>query len=279
MNVLGRDYVRDFRILTSFLRVVPEFIIAGEAKCGTTSLFRRLATNKQVIPAKVKEPNNFIEYPKSLAYCRQYYPLAIVRRWREVTRGRRRVTGEASAEYFSRRAVPEVIRALLPSVKIIVLLREPAMRALSDYQMLNAGGALVEEFDDIVNLALELLGNDRYRHFVADACQVEHCALRIVWRGLYLDNLMRWVDVFGRDRICVVLYERLFGTGGEDEYVRVCRFLGIEPEKSGSFGRYKAGRYEVSSFSTSLDRLRLFYREPNERLAAYLGQPLPWNAP
>ncbi len=188
-----RDLARDFRLLTSPLRLVPDFAIVGEAKCGTTSLYRYLLQSPAVLGADRKEPKNFIDYPDSLFYCRSHYPTRAARRMRRMRLGRRVVAGEATAEYFSHPGMAERLLRLLPRIKIVVLLRNPVDRAYSDYQMLSRLGVTDLSFDEVVDRSLEWLETPALSDLVDAALRSEHFYLRFVARGLYVRTLRQLV--------------------------------------------------------------------------------------
>ena len=81
------------RFLTSPLRILPDYVIAGEAKCGTTSLYRYLLQHPSVLPADEKEPNNFRHFGASPLFCRAHFPLVTTRAWRRMRTGAVDVNG------------------------------------------------------------------------------------------------------------------------------------------------------------------------------------------
>lgn len=100
---------------------LPNFFIAGAAKCGTTAMASWLAAHPQVFMSPVKEPHHFasdMNYPE-YADPRTYECL-----FGDASEVHRAV-GEASVWYlYSREAVPNILKAL-PDSKFIVMLRNP----------------------------------------------------------------------------------------------------------------------------------------------------------
>ncbi len=275
MNLVDRDLRQDLRLVTAPLRAVPDFILVGEAKCGTTSLFRYLSSHPRIAVSDRKEPNNFIDYPGSLLRARSHYPLLPGLWLRALSAGGRILPGEASAEYFSRRRLPDTIATLLPEARILVLLRDPVRRALSDHQMLSRAGVVDEDFDALVENAIRWLSEPALLPLLEDAGEYEHSSIRIVLRGLYRRSLERWFGRFGRDRVLVVISEELF-----EDPAAVCRrvfeFLGIEPLAIGDRGVRRPGGYDPGRYADARRLLADFYAPHNRQLESLLGRSLPW---
>lgn len=276
MNFINRDWHETFRVATSPWRLEPDFIIAGEAKCGTTSLYRYVVEHPDVLPADTKEPSNFIAYPGSMARCRAHYPLKGVRWWQKNVLRRDCLTGEASAEYFSRHFVARNIARHLPDVKIIILLRDPVKRALSDWIMLQKTGVFNDSFEDIVDRSIAWLSDRDLRPILDDAGQVEHSIMRVVLRGIYVDNLRRWKKYFDDDHLRVYPSEELFrdpDAVANDLY----GYLGLDTYTLVDKEQYRKGRYDAEKYATTLRKLAAFYAPFNEELFYVLGRKLPWS--
>lgn len=275
MNILHRDWLQTYRTLTSPWRLEPDFIIAGEAKCGTTSLYRYIVAHPDIIAADRKEPNNFIAYPDSMAMCRSHYPMQAVRLWRKNVVRRDFVTGEASAEYFSRRFVAEKIATKLPGVQIIILLRDPVQRALSDWNMLSRNGILKDSFEDIVDRSIDWLSDQKLRPILDDAGQLEHSSIRIVLRGIYINNLQRWTQLFDKDHIRVYASEDLF-RNPQSVIDDIYHLLKVKPYTLPEQTQYRKGDYDTGKYIDSLRKLSHFYAAYNEELFSLIGRRLPW---
>jgi hypothetical protein len=275
MKVLGRDLAADARLLTSPIRVLPDFIIAGEAKCGTTSLYRYLQEHPDVFPADRKETRAFIDYPDSRLRCQSHFPSQFEKVYRQSFRGLRFVTGEATAEYFSRRKIPETIAKTLPNVKVIVLLRNPALRALSDFQMFKVHGLEKEDFNDVVGRSIRWLSNQEVFPWLLDAGQFEHSSIRYVVRGLYIEPVTRWQGFFTEKNLKFVVSERLFDSPRRvmDE---IYQFLGLDTHDVAEFKVSRQGQYAPREYAASIRRLADFYRPFNAQLYEIFDEDFEW---
>ena len=258
-----------WRMLTSPLRMLPDFIIPGEAKCGTSSLYHYLTQHPQVLRADVKEPNNFLEYGGSMLLCRMHYPL----RWRSW--GGPRITGEASAEYFSKHRVPGIVAAALPDVKIIILLRNPVTRAYSDHQMFFKDGREKAPFATAARLSLRWLADPDTLPLADAAGQLNHNPVRYVQRGVYLPSLLRWQGHFPADRMLILRSEDLFADP-QRVTAQAWRFLGLSEVALRDVAPRKRGTYASPVDRDTLRQLADFYRPHNEALYRHLGRDLGW---
>jgi hypothetical protein len=126
--------------------MLPNFIIIGAMKSGTTSLHRYMKMHPQIGMAEIKETNFFLE---------DTYSSKSVEWYKSQFEGDYKIYGEASpnytkAHYFA--GVPERMYNLVPEVKLIYLLRDPVERVISHYtHNLGAGReskSMVEAFRD-----------------------------------------------------------------------------------------------------------------------------------
>lgn len=169
---------------------LPTFLIIGAAKAGTTSLWKYCDEHPQVFMSRVKECNFFsrgdpeIEVPGrpprfAITTLDEYQHLF------DDVRDEIAI-GEASPEYLRSPQAPGRIEALLPGVKIVASLREPASRAYSGYLM------HVRQGRESANL------HEAFRP-----------GSRRLTAGMYFKPLKRYYDLFGRDRIHVCLFDDL----------------------------------------------------------------------
>ncbi len=273
--VINRDYKRDYRLLTSPFRIWPDFVIPGEAKCGTTTLYSHLTRHPDIYAADVKEPGNFIKYPDSGLFCKAHYPLWVRRFLREKIVLSKLLSGEASAEYFSKKDVPKKLAAMLPNIKIIILMRNPVMRAYSDYQMLKNHGLVKESFEDIVLQSINWIRDTNIEKLIDAVAELEHNPLRYVMRGIYVRSLRNWVKYYPIERIKILKSEELFEQPKEI-LAEVFKYLGVKPVEFACYDLKKRGRYDTAIGPRLAERLAKFYRPYNEELYELIGRDMRW---
>ena len=198
---------------------MPSFLIIGAQKAGTTSLYYYLDQHPQIYMSPRKEPHFFEGTSMDFnGPGRKITPVTDLREYRKLFDGvsTERAVGEASASYLYSRQSPGLIRAHIPDAKLIVVLRNPAERAYSNYlHMVRVGREPIADF----SLAL----------------REEELRIREGWgplwhygsKGFYYDQLRRYFDIFGEEQIQVHLYEDLRHSP-LDTLRRVFGFLGVE---------------------------------------------------
>ncbi|MCI5147305.1 MAG: sulfotransferase, partial [Candidatus Electrothrix sp. AR3] len=119
------DVLQTYSALTARLRPLPNFLVIGAQKSGTTSLFHYICQHPQVFENKSKEIHFFDHnYHCGANWYRSHFPLA-------GKLMRNRCLGEATPYYLCHPHAPSHIFDLLPRVKIIAILRDPVERAIS----------------------------------------------------------------------------------------------------------------------------------------------------
>ena len=225
------------RIPRSRLRraALPNLVVIGGLKCGTTSLHHYLNLHPAIHMSRPKELNFFIaELNWSLGtdwYASHFRADAPVR-------------GESSPHYTNLprfAGVAERMSSVLPDARLIYMVREPVDRALSNYLHNVAGGY--------------------ERRPIGEALADPDSAY--VHRGLYAMQLEPYLERFELDRIELVSREEL-KRDREQTMRRVFRFLGVDEEFSSpqfsreweTGGGKRSGRFRVMDRAVRLPGLR-----------------------
>jgi perosamine synthetase len=242
---------------------VPDFIIAGAPRSGTTWLYDVLNRHPAVYMANPRspEPKFFLRddlYARGLEYYRRYFERA----------GSDQVCGEKSTNYLESSQAAERIASSLPHVKLVFVLRDPVTRAWSNYLWSRMNGLETLSFADAMEKECE-----RERSYAP-----EHRYSRpfsYLSRGLYTGLLVPYVRLFGIDRILVLRFEDIISDAGTFA-AEVHRFLGVaeRPKDAISLGAVNPSenRDGLSLPLALRRRLEGFYTEPNQKLQALLGR-------
>jgi hypothetical protein len=254
------------RLATSRLRRLPDFLIIGAQKSGTTSLYHYLVAHPSIAPAKAKGVHYFEEhYGKGIRWYRSRFPVDV----------NERLTGEATPEYLFYPHVPERVARDLPAVRLIALLRNPIDRAYSHYQHERALGAETLSFPDALAAEDDRLRGELERAY-GDPEYLSHALLHHSYRsrGLYADQLRRWLGVVPRERILILGSERLFDdpAGVTDEALS---FLGLTTMQGRTFPKMNARAYQPMEGAIR-EELRRSFHEPNEDLYRLVGRRFDW---
>ena len=195
----------------------PNFFIAGVPKAGTTSLHEYLKQHPQIFMPDYKEPN--------------YFALGSgVEKWEDYltlfkNAAGKKAIGESSAAYCYCEESPAWIKSTLGDVKIIIILRNPASRAFSLY-----GWMVREGYEDAPTFA-EALERETIRlhdPVFKMNCPAFYADYFYFTTGLYFEQVSRYIETFGRDRVKIYLFEEFV-----KQPVPICqdafRFLEVDP--------------------------------------------------
>lgn len=179
---------------------LPDFLIAGEAKCGTTTLWELLGRHPRVFFPRDKELHFFSSYSDFPGHGRLQTsgldPYLLEFAYAEATQ----ICGEATPNYLFDELACERIYSVLPSVRIVVILRDPIARAWSHYWHHVRRGWERLNFDDALEAEEERLQSGDPNM---------HAKFSYVARGRYVESLQRYERTFSRGQLCVVFLEDL----------------------------------------------------------------------
>lgn len=273
--------------------LLPSFMIIGERKCGTTSLYHYLVDHPAVLPCAVKETHFFSQSTRRVRRnfdsYRAFFPsgdeaqvelqtfdldardqLVEGTVAKRVEAGRVYITGEASANVLMT-VPPRRVFGVLPELKLIVVVRDPVARAFSHHAM---------------HLRFKREGRWGFR-FVTDYRRDfarEKALAKVGFRGPYLgpgryiENLERWLDVFPPAQLRVFRTEDLAAAQTRAEVLReLCDFLELDRF---DFSSCQAPKRNVATSVARDDEtaamLRTYFEPYNTRLEALLGRSMGW---
>jgi len=196
--------------------MLPNFLICGAAKCGTTSLYEYLRSHSDIFMPLAKELDFFSnKNTMTLSeYENQFYG------WKG-----EKAVGEASPSYMACSDAPKAIAEVIPDVKLIFLLRNPIERAYSAYWYYIWLGGMNSDrtFSEIIRVK----GPDDF----------------YLEEGFYYKYIKRFREYFERDQIHCVITEELKGYPLE-EVSKCFRFLGVDDSYRPDVKKqHKAGQY------------------------------------
>lgn len=255
------------RRLDAARRPLPDFLIIGAQKAGTTSLYEYLCDHPKVTAATLKEVHYFdLGYQRGPSWYRAHF------RPRKVEG---EISGEATPYYLYHPLAPERVARDLPAAKLIVLLRDPVTRAYSHHNHERALGFEKLGFEEALKREAERLRGEEeriirepgYRSFA-------HQHHSYLARSRYADQLGRWLEHFDREQLLVLSAEDLFERPA-DVVAECQRFLGLEPVTPADLSPRNARVYRDMP-----EPLRAWLEEElaadNERLQALLEREPAW---
>ena len=260
-----RGAFRTYGRATASARALPDFLILGAQKAGTTALYAYLRWHPDITGPSFKEVSFF---DRHYAYGERWYRAHL-----PIKRGA--LVGEASPSYLFHPVAPERVQQMIPDARLIALLRDPVERAFSHYQHEVALGREELSFEDAIAREDDRMQGEVER-MVQDPTYFSHAWWNYTYvsRGLYAEQLERWYAVFPREQLLVLLTDELAAdTAGT--YARVLDFLGARTHDLDAYPRIFDRDYEDMEAATR-ERLAEHFERPNARLARLLGRDLPW---
>ncbi|MGB3561069.1 MAG: sulfotransferase domain-containing protein [Geitlerinemataceae cyanobacterium] len=179
---------------------LPEFLIIGAAKSGTTTLFEYLKRHPEISLSSIKEPNFFgmdENYAKGLDWYSSVFSSAQPHQ----------VCGEASTDYAKFPKFPKTAQRIaqtVPEVKLIYLMRNPVNRAYAYYRHLGRKFKVRETFEEhIAHTKICLESSD------------------------YMVQIENYLQFFPKESFLFLLMDDLIERP-EETLPKICRFIGVD---------------------------------------------------
>jgi intracellular sulfur oxidation DsrE/DsrF family protein len=254
---------------------LPDFVVIGGQKGGTTSLYHLLTQHPYVEPAASKELHFFdIVFELGIKWYRGCFP---VPRWED---GWRTITGEATPYYLFHPRVPERMAQVVPQARLIALLRNPIDRAYSHHHQEVTKGSETLGFEEAIEAEEARLG-DKGEEALEDEryASVGHQWFSYLSRGIYVDQLLRWSEFFRKEQMLVLKSEDFFESPKETLGL-VLDFLGLPEWEFETLEivpkRRNAGDYEQKMDPSTRRKLEEYFEPHNKRLYKFLGRDFGW---
>jgi hypothetical protein len=262
---------------------LPDFVIIGGKKCGTTYLYHLLSQHPLVELASSKELHFFNRFfDEGIEWYRRCFPPP------RLKDGRSTITGEGTPEYLSYSPAPARMAKVVPQAQLIALLRNPVDRAYSDYQMVVRKGRETRTFEEVIGVNKRRPGKGGETSDRGDGLSLDGARSKYLAKSVYVDQLLRWAEFFPREQMLVLKSEDFFESPVES-LKPVLAFLGLpdwEPEipefrgegDKDEYERIKRnkGTYEEGMDPLTRRRLEEYFEPHNRRLYDFLGTDFGW---
>ncbi len=266
MNIRRREGV--YRWATSFLRPLPNSIIIGAQKSGTTSLFYYLVQHPEIVGGQPKELHFFDEhYEEGMLWYRAHFPF----------KKSDNITIEASPSYLFLPGVPERIKLAIPKVKLIAILRNPSERAISSYFHQVRAGRESLPIMQALHIEEKRLEMDEFQANPGFYKQnMNYLNYSYKKRGLYLQQLRRYWEVFDQSQLLILTQEK-FLSEPIQTLKKVFRFLDVDTSFSDiNFLQYNVGTNKHKVPDEVYDYLDSYFAPHNKELEEQLDVNLGW---
>lgn len=247
-------------------RALPDALIIGAMKCGTSSLHGYLTQHPQVIEPLRKEVHFFdVHYARGESWYRANFGKV----------GEPGLNVDSSPYYLLHPCAPARAHALLPQAKLVVLLRDPVRRAYSHYWHERDKRRERLSFEDAIAAEPDRLGDAEQRLARGEIEQSPaHQHFSYLARGRYAVQLRRWLQLYPRASLLMLRFEDL-AADPMAALNRTLAFLDLPPLRHVRLEPRNARRYPPMSAATAA-RLREHFAADNADLEALVGQSMGW---
>ena len=269
---------RTRRGITSHLKGLPDFVIIGAAKCGTTSLYHFVAMHPAVVPAPEKELGYFtMKYRFGKQWYRSNFPTKMSKYYFYKKTGQKLLSGEATPLYIFYPAAPGRMKTILPDVKLIVILRNPVDRAYSHYHYNVIRNKETLSFEKAIELEEERCAEEKERMIrEPDFAPFHYTEYLYLARGIYADQLENWFKHYTKKQFLILATED-FRKNPQQAMDQVFDFLGLSPFIVENLTDRNVGNYKEKMNEDTRKFLIEYFRPHNERLYKLLQRGFDWD--
>jgi len=265
---------RHYYAITASNRVLPDFLIIGAKRCGTTSLFSHLPEHPSIAKSHHDNMGFFNDnFHLGVNWYKSFFPTISYKKKIE-KKYDKFLAFDVTTRYMENNTTAENIKKIKPEIKIIVMLRNPIDRAYSQFNLsvkektekLDFEQAILEEMS---RLKMENIGENekklefpnKYRHYIK--------------KSLYAMQLKPWFDIFPKENILVLSTEE-FRNNDDKIYNEIFKFLNIPEIKIKNKEHMEKGEYSPMSKETRQE-LYEFFKKYNTELFELIGKKFEWN--
>ena len=207
---------------------LPNFLIIGVEKGGTTWLHAQLKKHPDIFLPRTKELHFFNKYNSNFV-AHDYFQFGLnwYMKFYKEYQGQHAI-GDVTPMYICDPEAPARIKATLPNVKIIAMLRNPVQRAYSHYWMAKNKNHTTLTFQEVI----------------------EQKEPRFIKRGLYYKQLKIYYDLFDPAQIMVLFYDEVF-KNPEYWLSQVCKFLEVDNSFYQNDDSIREKVFESSAYKSS----------------------------
>ncbi|MCV0410556.1 sulfotransferase [Nitrosopumilus sp.] len=254
------------------LRSLPDFIIIGTARSGTTSLYYNICQHPCVLPAAYDELGFFdSNFHLGLNWYRSLFP-TLFSKWIVKHNKKFAITGEDTPFYIWSPTVAKRILKILPNVKLIVLFRNPIDRAYSNYHLGVRAGSENLSFEDAIQVELNRLNNK-----IESENELEKYTTprSYIVKGLYANQLKIWLELFNNEQLFIISTED-FESKPQETLDKIFDFLQIPKNHVVNPEKHKVASYPKMKSETRKFLID-FYKKPNAELFSMIGREFDWD--
>jgi len=261
--------------ITGFIRVIPDFLVIGAKRCGTTSLYQHLSEH----PCISRSPHDNIgffneNYHLGINWYKSLFPTVFYKKKME-SKNKQCLFFDVTSTYMEEELTAKNVYEVNPNQKIIVILRNPVDRAYSHYHVNVKEKSEKRSFEDAVFEEMNRIKSERI-------IQNKNKNLRVftpnnihyLKKGFYALQLKSWFKIFPREQILVLSTEEF----QEDQnliYKKIFDFLNIPNMKIKNTEKMEKGNY-IPMKDETRKLLLDYFRQYNYELFELINNEFDW---
>jgi len=281
---------------------LPDFLIIGSMKGGTTSFYSYLNQHPQILPCIIKESHYFSKfYGKGIKWYKSCFTHTYAEDFKKRILKKKFLTGEATADYYFYPHAAKRVHDVVPNAKIILLLRNPIDRAYSEYNMrlifsIFGKGKIVSRvahldelklrddkgsldgisFEDAIKMEDEVIKGELQKMINDETYFSDRFNSKaFLAKGIYINFIKNWKKFFPENQFLIIQSEKLFKNGIETTN-QVLKFLDLPIFSKLNFCIACKGFYKPMNPETR-KKLVDYFKPYNKELYDYLGTDFGWD--
>ena len=253
--------------ITATSRVLPDFIIVGTVRSGSTSLYYNICEHPSVLPASYDEIGYFdSNYHLGINWYRSMFPTS-----KEMQDIRKEtgfaITGEDTPFYFWKKEAAKRIIEMNKNLKIIGIFRNPIDRAYSNFNLGVRAGTEKLTFEEAIDEEIDFLDKHPFRESVDRKRSY-------LSKSLYDLQIETWFELFSREQIHLLSTEEM-KKNPENTLQQVFKFLEIPNYIIKNPQKQKAVNYTKMDDQTR-QKLLNFFKNHNESFFNIIQKRFEW---
>ena len=264
---------RNIFALTGSIRVLPDFLVIGAKRCGTTSLFYHLPEH----PCISKSPHDNMgffndNFHLGVNWYKSFFPTIFTRNKIKSEFGNF-LAFDVTTTYMEEESTANNVYQTKPNMKIIVILRNPVDRAYSQYRLNLREKAEKRSFEDAMEENMNELNKESHeRYEIKPKFSAEEN--NYLKKGLYAQQLRHWLNIFPMESMLILSMEE-FESNQQAIYNKIFEFLNISQFEVKNTEKMEKGNYpQMKSETRSL--LLDYFRSHNNELFKLINKKFEW---
>ena len=268
---------RHFYGITASLRILPDFLVIGVGRGGTTSCFHYLSQHPSIIGSAYDEIGFFDEnFHLGLNWYRSMFPTKFLKK-KIVKKFGKCLTYDVTPAYIRKPWAARRIKELFPEIKLIALLRNPVDKAYSHYNSkMQVEGDTKTTFEEMIEEDIKMIEKfENTNSIIDDEYFRNYIEKSPLGRGLYAQQLKIWFELFDPKQILILTSEEL-STETNKAMNKIFQFLDLPDYEIPDTVKRSTANYTNMKMDTR-KKLISFFSKYNQDLFKLLNQEFDWN--